>query len=263
MNDLADDPVSEGEVVSDRTPDLDQSTTNTSYIYASNESLDREYLDDRAKSIEDMYATIERNRKNVRSPIKSNLHTSLNSTISASNFITPEKLMEKLGHSKTTTRKSKHNSTGSSTKKTALKKSPKHIKENPAKKQLDLRSDQSSQTFVTSQVFTNTSPSRTSSATQANIPLLAHVLPGDLITVKDSQTSGNTSFETDKLFNYNNGKDVAHLQQQKGSEKVATLDNLVNLFLGDLTKAVEVVSLMITLGILFCFLYRLFLRPED
>jgi len=86
---------SEGEIVMQRkTPDDGEEkllSTNTSFVYASNESLDREYLLN-AQASNDVYDEIPKRR--TKSPTK--LQTSLNSTISASNFITPEKLMEKL-----------------------------------------------------------------------------------------------------------------------------------------------------------------------
>lgn len=244
LNDLPlpEDPVSEGEYVSEqrRTPDNDLST-NTSFVYASNESLDKDYLNDRAKSIEDLYATIDKNKKNhVKSP-PHNLHTSLNSTISASNFITPEKLMEKLERTKVQNNNKSKVSNEKDTnliKKSALKKSPRQ-KENTAKRQLDLRSDQSSQTFLTSQIFTNTSPSK-NSYTQANIPLSSK----DLTSTKISPSSHNTSFDTEHLL-HNNARNTV---LQTGYTKVETYDGLFEMFMGDLSKTVEVVSMMITLG---------------
>lgn len=243
LNDLplSEDPVSEGEYVSEhrRTPDNDLST-NTSFVYASNESLDREYLNDRAKSIEDLYATIEKNKSNqVKSP-PHNLHNSLNSTISASNFITPEKLMEKLERTKTRNNnkpKVSNDKEVSPIKKSALKKSPRQ-KENTAKRQLDLRSDRSSQTFLTSQIFTNTSPSK-NSYTQANIPLSLK----DLTTTKTSPSSHNTSFDTEHLLH-----NTQNTVLQTGYTKIETFDGLNEMFMDDLSKAVEVVSMMITLG---------------
>ena len=234
---LIEDPVSEGEYVSEhrRTPDNGLST-NTSFIYASNESLDREYLNDRAKSIEDLYATIDKNKRNVKSP-RHNLHTSLNSTISASNFITPEKLMEKLERSKVAnSNKPNVNSKDSMANKSALKKSQKH-KQNTAKRHLDLKSDRSSQTFVTSQVFTNISPSK-NSYTQVNIPLSLQDLTA---TKKPSQ---NTSFDTENLLLHN----ASNTEQRTDHKTVETFDSLFNLFMDDLSKAVEVVSILITLG---------------
>ena len=245
LNDLPlpEDPVSEGEYVSEqrRTPDDDLST-NTSFVYASNESLDREYLNDRAKSIEDLYATIDKNKKNQVKLPPHNLHTSLNSTISASNFITSEKLMEKLEQTKI-----KNNNKPKTTnikevspiliKKSALKKSPR-LKENTAKRQLDLRSDQSSQTFLTSQIFTNTSPSK-NSYTQANIPLSSR----DLTTTKTSPSSQNTSFDTEHLLH-----DTKNTVLRTGYTKMETFDGLFEMLMDDLSKAVEVVSMMITLG---------------
>lgn len=241
---LSEDPVSEGEYVNEqrRTPDNDLST-NTSFVYASNESLDRDYLNDRAKSIEDLYATIDKNKKNhIKSP-PHNLHTSLNSTISASNFITPEKLMEKLEQTKTkNSNKPKVNNQEVSSmliKKSALKKSPRQNK-NTAKRHLDLRSDRSSQTFLTSQIFTNTSPSK-NTYTQANIPLSSK----DLTTTKTSPSSHNTSFDTVNLFQRNTNDSVVKTGY---TNNIETFDGLFEMFMDDLSKAVEVVSMMITIG---------------
>ncbi|XP_066924857.1 paramyosin-like isoform X1 [Clytia hemisphaerica] len=267
LNDIAlnDDPISEGEVVMQQrqlqTPDNELLSTNTSLVYASNESLDRDYLADRAKSMEDLYATV--NKRNLKSPINNtnqNLITSLNSTITASNFITSEKLMEKLEKSKknqnTTHYHQQLNNSDSKPRKSALKKSPRN-QQQPTKRQLDLN-DQSSQTFVSNQVFSNTSPRRTpdrsperspsrDSYTQVNIPFTTFDITSNKAPRK-ANSSHNTSFDTEHLFNHQQPSESPRHQPNNTSSKVEEYDNLHQSYLFYLSKAVDTLSLMMSVA---------------
>ena len=248
---------SEGEVVMQyKTPDTrvdELSSSNNNYIYASNESLDREYLTN-AKDSDDVYTEIPKQR--TKSP--ANLQTSLNSTLSASNFITPEKLMEKL-ELKSKDQQLKQQSThqqqnAQRPKKKILKKSPRkeHAHNNIKQKQKQNKlmqqqlspehgmNERSSQTFVSTNVLRKSSPKN--SYTQANI----------LFVTPDN---GKNQFQTSQLHLNSSGDNEERFlmgvsnQKEEAFNIVEKYDRLHEVYLQHLANAVETLTFMTAVGI--------------
>jgi len=256
---------SEGEIVMQRkTPDDGEEkllSTNTSFVYASNESLDREYLLN-AQASNDVYDEIPKRR--TKSPTK--LQTSLNSTISASNFITPEKLMEKLDMKSKGQQQQQQippriqQKNSSRPKKKTLKKSSQKERtgqvhdsskqEHKQNKQMQQQSssghpmnERSSQTFVSTSVLRK-SPSK-DSYTQVNIPFSSD----------DRQHHLHASAPPPSLSHLSTSKDaesrflMSVLKEEEAFTAVEKYDKLHEVYLQRLASAVEILTYMTAVGI--------------